>query len=94
MDKGAKIVIGDVELWTRPFGKDKAMITAVEGGMKMYLLSMHTHHPDLFELMVEDAEFCEEDMHGAFSVIVDPEKTFMIIRPGSGKVGFTRTCLS
>ena len=88
MDKGAKITIGDVELWTRPFGKDKAMITAVEGGAKLYLLNMHKDHPELFELLVDDSELCDQDMEGAFSVIVDPQKVQMIIIPGMGLLAF------
>lgn len=88
MDKGAKIAIGDVELWTKPFGKRKAMITTMEECAKLYLLKLHKDHPDLFKLLVEDSEFCKEDMEGAFSVIVDPEKVQMIIIPGMGLLTF------
>lgn len=89
-NKGAtKIIIGDLELWTAPFGENKATITALEAGMKKVLLHMHQKMPETFELMVDDEDFCEEDMEGTFSVIVDPEKVCITCYPGAGKMGFT-----
>jgi hypothetical protein len=43
----------------------------------------------VFELFVDDEDFCEEDMDGAFSVIVDPEVVTLSITPGEGKFGFS-----
>ncbi len=83
-----KVVIGDVELWTRPFGEKKALVTATEGGTKLYLLRMHQKYPESFETFVGDEELCEEDLDGTFSVIVEPEKVNMIIEPGTGRFGF------
>ena len=88
-EKSTKIIIGDLELWTAPFGKDKAKITALEGGIKRVLLHLHQKMPDVFELLVDDADFCEEDMDGAFSVIVDPEVVTLSISPGEAKFGFS-----
>ena len=89
-----KITVGDLELWTAPFGAKKATITAIEGGAKRVLLNLHKKLPDVFELLVDDEDFCEEDMDGAFSVIVDPEQVSMAIYPGEGKFGFnvSRPC--
>ena len=84
-----KIVIGDLELWTAPFGAEKATITALEGGTKLILKRLHDKLPDVFDLMVDDEDFCEEDMEGAFSVIVDPEVVTLSISPGLGKFGFS-----
>lgn len=85
-EKDTKIEVGDVEFWTKPFGKDKAMITALEGGLKLFLLETHKKHPEYFELLTDD--FCEEDLEGAFSVIVDPTVVQLIIVPGCGRIGF------
>lgn len=87
--KPTKITVGDLELWTAPFGTNKATITAVEGGAKVVLRNLHTKLPDVFELFVDDEDFCEEDMDGAFSVIVDPEVVTLQISPGEGKFGFS-----
>ncbi len=91
MEKGftaTKITVNDMELWTAPFGENRATITAVEEGMKIFLLKLHQKLPDDFQLMVDDADFCEEDMEGAFSVIVDPEAVRIEVFAGSGKIGF------
>ena len=82
-----KITVNDLELWTAPFGKNRATITAVEEGLKVFLLKLHQKLPDDFELFVDDEDFCEEDMEGPFSVIVDPEKVRLEIFAGSGKIG-------
>ena len=87
--KPTRITVGDLELWTAPFGTNKATITAVEGGAKMVLLNLHKKLPDVFELFVDDEDFCEEDMDGAFSVIVDPEMVTLSISPGEAKFGFS-----
>ena len=90
MKNGAtKIVIGDLELWTAPFGEKLATVTALEGGTKIILKHLHEKLPDVFQLMVDDEDFCEEDMDGTFSVIVDPEVVTLSISPGSGKFGFS-----
>ena len=90
MKNGAtKIVIGDLELWTAPFGDKLATVTALEGGTKIILKRLHDKLPDVFQLMVDDEDFCEEDMEGAFSVIVDPEVVTLSVSPGSGKFGFS-----
>lgn len=86
--KTTKITVNDLELWTAPFGQNKAVIIAREEGMKIFLLKLHQKLPEDFELLVDDAEFSEEDMEGAFSVIVDPETVHMEIFAGSGKIGF------
>ena len=83
-----KITIGDVELWTRPFGQNKALISATEEGTKLYLYETHKKHPEHFEIFVDDEDFCKEDLEGAFSVIVDPEYVQMLIQPGTGRFGF------
>lgn len=83
-----KIVIGDVELWTAHFGKDKATITAREEGTKLWLYHMHKKMPDLFEIYQDDEDFCEEDLEGAFTVIVNPEKVEILITPGNIRIGF------
>ena len=84
-----KITVGQLELWTAPFGEYKATITAIEAGTKKLLLHLHQKMPDVFELFVGDEDFCEEDMDGAFSVIVDPEVVTLSITPGEGKFGFS-----
>ena len=84
-----KITIGDLELWTAPFGENKATITAVEAGTKKALQILHQKMPESFELLVDESDFCEEDMEGPFSVIVDPEKVGITVYPGEGKLGFT-----
>ncbi len=89
--KSTKIVIGDVELWTAPFG-DKAEVTATEEGTKLYLLSMHRKYPELFEILVEDEDLCKEDLDGAFTVIVNPELVNLVVIPGEGRIGF-RCCI-
>lgn len=88
--KSTKITIGDAELWTAPFGAKKAAISANEGGMKKYLLNLHKKMPDVFELLVDEEDFNEEeDMDGTFTVIVDPEVVSMAFILGEGKLGFT-----
>ena len=86
--KTGKIAIGQLEMWTAPFGANKATITAVEDGTKQVLLHLHTEMPEVFELFVDDEDFCEEDMDGAFSVIVDPEMVSIMIEPGTNKLFF------
>lgn len=88
MKKCTKISVGQLELWTAPFGNGKATITATEKGTKMALLRMHRKNPERFQTMVDDDELCAEDMEGAFSVIVDPELVYMVIRPGDGQIYF------
>lgn len=89
MNDGAiRIKVGKLELWTAPFGEKKATITARDEGAKEVLLKLHDSKPDAFELMVDEEDFCEEDMEGSFSVIVDPEIVTMNIIPGSGILGF------
>lgn len=91
--KCTKITIGQLELWTAPFGNGKATITATEKGTKMALLHLHQKHPEHFQTLVDDDELCTEDMEGAFSVIVDPELLYMVIRPGDGQISFgVRAC--
>ena len=88
--KATRITIGDAELWTAPFGENKAAISANEGGMKKYLLNLHKKMPDVFELLVDEEDFNEEeDMDGTFTVIVDPEVVSMAFILGEGKMGFT-----
>lgn len=86
--KTTKITVNDLELWTAPFGQNKAIISAREEGMKIFLLKLHEKLPEDFELLVDDADFCEEDMEGTFSVIVDPEIVHLEVFAGSGKIGF------
>ena len=81
-----KIVIDDAELWTRPFGEDKALVMATEGGVKRFLHAIYKKHPDYFELLEPD--FCEEDLEGMFCLIVDPEVVQLMILPGCGRFGF------
>lgn len=88
IEKGIKITIGQLELWTAPFGKDRATITATEGGTKIMLLQLHKKMPEDFQLFVEDEDFCKEDMDCAFSVIVDPKVVTMEIEPGKGEFSF------
>lgn len=84
-----KIIIGDLELWTAPFGEKKATISAVEEVAKKALILLHEKMPESFEVLVDEADFCEEDTEGVFSVIVDPEKVCITVYPGAGKMGFT-----
>ena len=81
-----KITIDDAVLWTRPFGEDKALIMATEGGVKRFLYEMYKRHSDYFELLADD--FCEEDLEGMFCLIMDPYVVQMMILPGSGRFGF------
>ena len=87
-NRPTRIRIGELELWTAPFGENRATITAVEAGTKKTLQLLHQKMPEVFELMVDEEEFCEEDMDGAFSVIVDPEQVALNIMPGSGRFAF------
>ena len=86
MNETIKIVIDDAELWTRPFGDDKALVMATEGGVKRFLHEIYKKHPKYFELLEPD--FCEEDLEGVFSLIVDPEVVQIMIMPGCGRFGF------
>lgn len=88
MNKNTRITVGDLELWTAPFGANKATITATEGGTKVLLMNLHRRLPEVFELMVDEADFCQDDMEGAFSVIVDPELVDLRVSLGDGKVSF------
>ena len=88
-DGATKIKVGKLELWTAPFGEKKATISAHDDGMKEVLLQLHQKMPNAFELMVDEADFCEEDIEGIFSLIVDPENVTINVIPGSGKLGFT-----
>jgi len=87
-NRPTRIRIGELELWTAPFGENRATITAVEAGTKKTLQLLHQKMPEVFELMVDEDEFCDEDMDGAFSVIVDPEQVALNIMPGSGRFAF------
>lgn len=93
-NQNVRISIGDLEMWTAPFGKNKATISAREEGTKLYLLNVHKKMPDVFELLVDDDDFCDEDLDGVFSVIVDPEMVTMQFYPGTARFGFavTRPC--
>lgn len=88
MKKCTKISVGQLELWTAPFGNVKATITATEEGTKLALMRMHLKNPERFQTMVDDDELCAEDMEGTFSVIVDPEIVHLEVFAGSGKIGF------
>ena len=87
--KETKITIGDLTFWTRPWGEGKAVLTANETSLNHWLYNVHKEHPDVFEILQDDEDFCEEDMDGAFSVIVDPEVVTLQISPGEGKFGFS-----
>ena len=83
-DTPAKIVAGDIVIWTRPWANGKALITTSEEGLNQFFFHLHTQYPDHVELMVEDMDFCNEDLKGTFSVIVDPVTTAIEFVPGSG----------
>lgn len=82
--KSVKITAEGVNIWTRPWANGKALITTSEEGLNQFFFHLHTQYPDHVELMVEDADFCNEDLKGAFSVVVDPVVTALEFKPGSG----------
>lgn len=86
--KDTKITIGDVTLWTRPWGDGKAILTANEPETNRWLYKVHTEHPEYFEILQDDEDFCEEDLEGSFSLIVDPEKAQLLIGLGDPGIGF------
>lgn len=83
-----KITIGQLTFWTRPWGDGKAMLTANEAGTNRFLYNVHREHPEIFEILQDDADFCSEDLDGTFSVIVDPEKVHLLIGLGNAGIGF------
>ena len=86
MNETIKIEIDGAVLWTRPFGDDKALVMATEGGVKRFLYEIYKKHPDYFELLEPD--FCDEDLDGMFCLIMDPEVVQIMIMPGCGRFGF------
>lgn len=86
--KDTKITIGDLTFWTRPWGDGKALLTANEAGTNRWLYNVHREHPDIFEILQDDEDFCSEDLEGTFSVIVDPEKVSLLIGLGNAGIGF------
>lgn len=86
--KDTKITIGDLTFWTRPWGDGKAMLTANEPGTNRWLYNVHKEHPDVFEILQDDEDFCKEDLEGAFSIIVDPERVYLLIGLGNAGIGF------
>lgn len=77
-----RIEAGDISIWTGPWGKKKAVITAVEDGLKQFLYHLHLKYPDQIEIMVDDEDFSAEDLEGAFSIIVDPSEIEIVFIPG------------
>lgn len=86
--KLTKITVGQAEMWTRRFGKNRALLIAVEEGLKKLLLHLHQKLPNVFELFVDDEGFLPEDMEGYFAVIVDPEVVRIGVIPGKGLLSF------
>lgn len=78
-----RIKIGDVELWTGRWNEHKAFISCRNERIKAYLAGVARRYPDQVELMVNDEDFCQEDMDGTFTVIVDPTLVNIIVTPGS-----------
>lgn len=76
-----KLQLGDFVLWTKPWGEDKAVITATDPETIDLLLNLHIHHPDLFDTYVDDMLYAE-DLENTFSVIVDPDIISLEIIPG------------
>lgn len=83
-----KITIGQLTFWTRPWCDGKAMLTANEAGTNRFLYNVHREHPEIFEILQDDADFCAEDLDGTFSVIVDPERVHLLIGLGNAGIGF------
>jgi len=79
-----KITIGDITLWSRPWTDGKALLSANEGGLKLFLYEMHKRYPDHVQLLVDDDDFSKEDLKGCFSVITDSTVS-VVFRPASGK---------
>lgn len=79
-----RITVGTSRLWTSPWGNGKALISANGKSEKEFLYRAFARHPEHFETLVNTREFCEEDLEGTFSVIVDPEEVVLEIVPGSG----------
>ena len=44
--------------------------------------------PYVFEILQDDKDFCEEDLEGTFSLIVDPERVHLLIGLGNAGIGF------
>ena len=86
--KDTKITIGDLTFWTRPWGDGKAMLTANEPGTNRWLYNVHKEHPDVFEILQDEEDFCKEDLEGTFSIIVDPERVHLLIGLGNSGIGF------
>lgn len=86
--KETKITIGELTFWTRPWGEGKAVLTANETSLNHWLYNVHKEHPDVFEILQDDEDFCEEDLEGTFSLIVDPGKVSLLIGLGEVGIGF------
>lgn len=82
--KSVKITAEDVNIWTRPWAHGKALITTNERELNKFFFSLYNQYPDYVEVLPEAGDFCEEDLEGAFSVVVDPVVTALEFTPGSG----------
>ena len=87
-DVDKKITVEDHTFWTRPWVDGKAMITTNDVRLNCFLFKLHQKDPEYFEIMM-DEDICEEDLEGAFSVIVDPEAVQIIVYPGTGDIGIS-----
>lgn len=84
INQDTPIFVGEHVLWTSPWANGKAIISANGQSEKEFLYRAFSKHPEHIETLVDLRDFCEEDLDGTFSVIVDPEEVVLEIVPGTG----------
>ena len=75
------------KIWMRKFGYKKAMLTTADERLKSFLVNFMKKNPDSVEPLVEIEEFCQEDLEGAASFIVDTDRVQLLIDLGLFGIG-------
>jgi hypothetical protein len=76
------------KIWMRRFGYKKAMLTTADERLKSFLVNFMKKNQDgSVEPLVDLDEFCQEDLEGAASFIVDTDRVQLLIDLGLFGIG-------
>lgn len=89
MDKTRVITCGSQRVFVRDWADGKVLLTSSDDEIKRKWLDIRRDFPDIIEMMTDpDMGLAEEDMEGAVSVVVNPERVVPIIHLRTQRIDF------
>lgn len=90
MRQNRTITAGGQKIFVEPWAGGKARLTTSDESIKRVWTRIHQEFPDTLALLTDpDMEPVAEDLEGAISVIVDPERFSVTFDLESMAMGFT-----